>query len=109
MENTSNVIRQLFCFNFGVHKNHIESYISYRKNLFNKNSIIEMKNNLLQVLNIILDNNNIKLNELINNIKIKTKFNYKIKNKIDYRFLAYKYSGNYPNINFNEFKKLITI
>lgn len=109
MENTSNVIRQLFWFNFGVHKSHIETYISFRKNLFNKESVIEMKNNILQVLNIIIDNKNIKLNEIISNIKIKTKFNYKAKNKIDYRFIAYKYAGNYPNIYFSEFKKLITI
>ena len=109
MENTTNIIRQLFWFNFGVHKNHIEAYISYRKNLYSKETIIELKNNFIKILKLFIFRKNDTLNTINENIEIVTNFSDKIKNNNDFRFEAYKYAGNYPDINYDTFKKIINL
>jgi hypothetical protein len=104
-ENTSNSIRQLLMFNFGLTKNSLDCFISYKKKCFKKQHINELKSNLEKILDIFLDNKNITINEILEKLEINNNFNSKYKSKIDKRLLAYSMAGSYPNVNYYEFKK----
>jgi len=104
-ENSSNSIRQLLMFNFGLTKDSLDCFISYKKNCFNKNNILELKNNLETILNIYLEDNNPSIYEILNKLEIKTEYNDIYKTKLDKRLLAYKMGGSYPNVNYYDFKE----
>ena len=105
IENSSNSIRQLIIFNFAINKHNLDCFISYKKKCFNIQNILELKNNLLDIINIYLDDNISSLNDILERIKIKTNFKFNYEYKLDKRLLAYQMAGEYPNVNYNNFKK----
>ena len=104
LENSINTIRQLLMFNFAITNDEIDCFISYKKRCFNFDNILELKNNFIKIIDLYFENKSLEF--ILDNLNIKTKFNDVFIVKKDLRLLAYKYAGNYPNINFNEFKKL---
>ena len=106
LENSINTIRQLLMFNFAITSDKIDCFISFKKKCFSIDNILELKNNFDKIIEFYLKNENNSLEFILNNLKIETEFNNIYQVKKDLRLLAYKYAGNYPNVNFNEFKKL---
>jgi hypothetical protein len=103
-ENSSNSIRQLIIFNFAALPDKLDCFISYRKKCFTEASIQELKNNFNNLLENALNDSNLKLDNLLDLIKINTTFTDTFKPKMDKRLLAYKTAGQYPDINYNDFK-----
>ena len=83
----------------------LESYISYKKDCFSENAIKEIRSNMFIIIDKIIHNSEISLKELLDSMEIKTEFNHIYKPKVDYRLLAYKTAGKYPNINYQNFKE----
>lgn len=102
-ENTNTSIRQLIIFNFAVRKDIIKYNISYKKKCFSDENIIEIDKNFSKILDMILDSN-YYIHQILDEIEIKTDYNYFYKQSIDKRLIAYKIAGNYPNINYYNFK-----
>lgn len=105
IENNANTIRQLIIFNYANYNNHLESYISYKKDCFSENAVKEMRSNMFIIIDKIIHNSDISLKELLDSMEIKTEFNHLYKPKVDYRLLAYKTAGKYPDINYQNFKE----
>ena len=105
VENTADTIRQLIIFNFAELGDVLESYISYKKDCFSENAIKEIRSNMFIIIDKIIHNSEISLKELLDSMEIKTEFNHIYRPKVDYRLLAYKNAGKYPNINYQNFKE----
>ena len=103
-ENSSNSIRQLLMFNFGLTEDSLDCFISYKDFCFKRENIIEIKDNINIILNLILENSNLRINDVLKNLKKTSYFNDIYKSNLDLRLLAYKHAGN-NNVNFNDFKK----
>lgn len=100
-ENSSNQIRQLLIFNVCEFEDKIECYFSYKQECFDQEYIrliINLFDNLLE-----------KEDEILLNIKdfdyLQNYYDINYEKSKDKRLLCYKYAGNYPNINYSEFKK----
>ena len=101
----SNTIRQLLIFNVGEIDNKLDCYISYKKDCYDIEAIQEMVINLKYILQTLIDKPEMDIKELLSSINILSTFDFTYKNVADYRLMAYKTAGKYPDINYNTFKE----
>lgn len=104
-ENSSNSIRQLLIFNVGEIDNKLDCYISYKKDCYDVDAIQEMIINLKYILQTLIEKPNLIIKDLLSSINISSKFDFTYQNVADYRLMAYKTAGKYPDINYNTFKE----
>lgn len=103
VENSASTIRQLMSFNFVEHADTISGYVAYRKHCFTSEFIESFAQDFTALIETVLENPFISLDILTQQPHNVSNMEFSSHEK-DMRLYAYKFAGNYPNINYQDFK-----
>ena len=103
VENSASTIRQLMSFNFVEHADSISGYIAYRKHCFTSEFIEYFAKDFISLIETVVENPSITLDTITKQPDNFINMEF-LSHEKDMRLLSYKYAGNYPNINYQDFK-----